>query len=126
MRQEHDVQRLAEANFAVGDGGLQFLTKEGDLLAPHKGNQKVFVVHMAEVFKQLGYADNLSAIQPHTRISIDPGVRGGSPVIEGTRIPADLVARLAKEDSVESVLDLYPSLTREDIEAAVEWAAEVA
>jgi len=126
VRHEHDVQRLAEANFQVGDGGLQFLTKGRELIAPHKGNQKVFVIHMAEVFRQLGYSDDLTTIRPHDRISIDPKVRGGSPVIQGTRIPAHLIARLATEEPVESVLDLYPSLTRDDVDAALEWAASVA
>jgi uncharacterized protein (DUF433 family) len=110
IREEHDVQRLAETNFQVGDGGLQFLTKNGELIAPHHGNQKVFVVHMAEVFKQLGYSDDLTTIRPHDRISIDPKVRRGSQVIQGARISAHLVAQLATEEPVESVLDPYPGM----------------
>jgi uncharacterized protein (DUF433 family) len=56
------------------------------------------------------------------RIHIDPKVMGGKPVIRGTRIPVELVLRkLAEGASVEELVDGYPSLTPQDIEAAKAW-----
>jgi uncharacterized protein (DUF433 family) len=56
------------------------------------------------------------------RIHIDPKIMGGKPVIRGTRVPVELVLRkLAEGASVEELVDGYPSLTPQDIEAAKEW-----
>ena len=61
----------------------------------------------------------------HPRISQDPKVMVGKPVIRGTRIPVDLILRLlGAGHSVESILDSYPHLTREDILAAQAFAAD--
>ncbi len=50
------------------------------------------------------------------RITIDPQVCHGQACIEGTRIPVYLILRmLACGDSVEDLLQEYPSVTREDI-----------
>lgn len=61
------------------------------------------------------------------RISIDPKVCHGKPCIKGTRIMVwIIVGCLANGDSVEEVLVAYPSLTREDVQAALAYAAEMA
>lgn len=50
----------------------------------------------------------------------------GKPVIRGTRIPIELTLRkLAEGGREEDLLDAYPRLTREDIRAAIAYAAEV-
>lgn len=60
------------------------------------------------------------------RISIDPNVCHGKPRIKGTRIMVwFIVDYLANGDSVEEVLAAYPSLTREDVQAALAYAAEM-
>lgn len=49
----------------------------------------------------------------------------GKPVIKGTRIPVELIVRkLGEGASVENLLDGYPSLKREDIQAALLYARE--
>lgn len=54
----------------------------------------------------------------------DPAVMGGTPVIAGTRITAQSIqGRLAAGDSVESVLEDYPYLDCEAVEAVALWAA---
>ena len=61
------------------------------------------------------------------RISIDPNVCHGRPCIKGTRIWVSLILdNLAAGASVEEILKAYPSLTREDIQAALAFAAEMA
>ena len=51
-------------------------------------------------------------------VVIDPGIRGGIPVIRGTRIGVYEVADLLKGSSVDDVLEDFPSLTPESIESA--------
>ena len=59
------------------------------------------------------------------RIQINPKIMLGKPVIRGTRIPVELVLRkLAEGASEAELIDAYPSLTAEDIKAALAYAAE--
>lgn len=59
------------------------------------------------------------------RIEVNSGVMMGKPVIKGTRIPVELILRKLGEGATgESLLDAYPSLSREDIQAALVYAAK--
>ena len=59
------------------------------------------------------------------RINIDPKVMLGKPVIRGTRITVELLLRKLAEGATEAdLLDAYPRLTREDIHAAIGYAAD--
>ena len=59
------------------------------------------------------------------RIEINPKVMLGKPVIRGTRIPVELLLRKLSEGAAEAdLLDAYPRLTREDIQAAIGYAAD--
>jgi uncharacterized protein (DUF433 family) len=60
-----------------------------------------------------------------SRIEINPRVMLGKPVIRGTRIPVELLLRKLGEGASEAdLLDAYPRLTREDIQAAIRYAAD--
>lgn len=49
----------------------------------------------------------------------------GKPVIRGTRIPVELILRKLSEGASEADLfDAYPRLTREDVQAALAYAAD--
>lgn len=49
----------------------------------------------------------------------------GKPVIRGTRIPVELVLRNLSEGAFEAdLLQAYPRLTREDLQAAIRYAAD--
>lgn len=57
------------------------------------------------------------------RITIDPRVMGGKPCIRGIRITVGTITGLlAAGESIETVLELYQSLEREDICAALAYA----
>jgi len=59
------------------------------------------------------------------RIEINPKVMLGKPVIKGTRIPVELILRkLSEGATAEDLLDAYPHLSREDIQAALAYAAK--
>lgn len=58
------------------------------------------------------------------RISINPEIRFGKPCIKGTRIAVrDILGWLASEMTFEQIIEDFPPLTREDILAALEFAA---
>ncbi len=60
------------------------------------------------------------------RISIDPRVMVGKPVIRGTRIPVELIVRmLAQGIPASDILREYPRLQPDDIRAALAYAAQV-
>jgi uncharacterized protein (DUF433 family) len=51
----------------------------------------------------------------------------GKPVVKGTRIPVELVlAKLAQNPDLDELLTDYPHLTIEDVQACLEYAAELA
>lgn len=59
------------------------------------------------------------------RITIEPGKRGGKPCIRGLRITVyDVLSYLASGMTYEEILTDFPSLTKEDILASLEFAAE--
>ena len=59
-------------------------------------------------------------------ISSDPDILHGKPCIKGTRIPVYLIVSLVAEGaSNEEIVEDYPSLTPEDIKAAVRYAARL-
>ncbi len=61
------------------------------------------------------------------RISADPAICGGQACIQGTRVPVYVILDfLAAGNSVEEILEEYPQLAREDVLAAVEYAAMLA
>jgi len=60
------------------------------------------------------------------RISIEPDVCNGKPVVRGTRITVQTVLEfLAAGDSVEDVLEEYPKLTRADVRACLGYASRL-
>ena len=61
----------------------------------------------------------------HNRIHINPAIMLGKPVIKGTRIPVELIVRKIGEGALtEDLMDAYPNITKEDIQAAVLYAAD--
>jgi uncharacterized protein (DUF433 family) len=61
------------------------------------------------------------------RITINPEICHGQACISGTRIPVYQVVRMfAHGDSMEQLLRAYPTVTREDILACLDYAASLA
>lgn len=57
------------------------------------------------------------------RIVVDPAILAGKPVIEGTRIPVSLILNLLDQGySVDRIVEAYPVLTADAIQAAVRYA----
>ena len=61
------------------------------------------------------------------RISVDPNICHGTACIAGTRMPVSVILdNLSEGVSREDILKSYPSLTTEDIDAALAYAALLA
>jgi len=62
----------------------------------------------------------------NSRLQISPTVCHGKPVIRGTRVlVSTILGALSGGDSVETVLEDNPSITAEDISAALEFASQL-
>ncbi len=60
------------------------------------------------------------------RITSQPDICNGRPVVRGTRIAVQTVLEfLGAGDSVEDILAEYPDLTREDIQACLNYASRL-
>ena len=63
--------------------------------------------------------------QYQNHINIDPNIMLGKPVIKGTRISVELIVRKIGEGALtQDLLDAYPNITKEDIQAALLYAAD--
>jgi uncharacterized protein (DUF433 family) len=60
------------------------------------------------------------------RITVNPDIFGGKPIIRGRRLAVEhVLAMLATGDSAETILEGYPWLEREDIQACLLYARKV-
>lgn len=59
-------------------------------------------------------------------IVVDPAILVGKPTIKGTRISVELILDRASDGwTMEDILSAYPTITREDVLAALSLAAEL-
>ncbi len=57
------------------------------------------------------------------RITVDPAIFGGKPIVRGRRIAVEhVIGMLAAGDTMESLLSAYPWLEREDVQACLVFA----
>lgn len=63
---------------------------------------------------------------PLNRITQDPAVMVGKPVVRGTRIPVDRVlAHLANNPALEDLFAAFPELTIDDVKAVLAYAQDL-
>ncbi len=64
-------------------------------------------------------------LKEYKRITINPNIMVGKPVIKGTRIPVYIVLNLLGEGySYDEIIRDYPDLAKEDILEALKFAAQ--
>jgi len=62
-----------------------------------------------------------------SRITIDPDICHGKPVIHNTRVlVANILADLAVGETADEIIKDYPAITKEDIRAALAFGSELA
>jgi uncharacterized protein (DUF433 family) len=60
------------------------------------------------------------------RIVIDPNIANGRAIIKGTRITVQTILEfLGAGDSVDDILEEYPTLSREDVLAALRYSSQL-
>jgi len=65
----------------------------------------------------------MSEDSPLDRITVNPGIFDGKPIIRGHRIAVEhILGMLAAGDDIETILEGYPWLEREDIQACLVYA----
>ena len=60
------------------------------------------------------------------RIASDPDLHHGDPCVRGTRIPVSILVASLADLTMDELLKEYPQLSREDVQAALFYAAEAA
>ncbi|MDZ7690989.1 MAG: DUF433 domain-containing protein [Balneolaceae bacterium] len=70
--------------------------------------------------------NEVKAMNYQKYIERNPDILSGKPIIKGTRISVELVVRkLANGYEIDDLLQNYPHLTRDQILAALEYAADM-
>ncbi|MEH1941871.1 MAG: DUF433 domain-containing protein [Nostoc sp.] len=60
------------------------------------------------------------------RITVNPKIFGGKPIIRGRRLAVEhILGMLAVGDTIESLLEAYPWLKREDVQACLVYARQL-
>jgi len=60
------------------------------------------------------------------KITVDPNILAGKPIIKGTRIAVEFILDLLANDwTVENILENYPQLKKGDITAVLKYATEI-
>lgn len=61
----------------------------------------------------------------NTFIEVNPKVMMGKPIIKGTRITVELIIeKLAAGEPIEAIVQEHPSLTKDSVYAALQFAAQ--
>jgi uncharacterized protein (DUF433 family) len=61
------------------------------------------------------------------RVSVDPMICHGQACVKGTRIPISVILdNVAAGIEMDELVSSYPSLTEDDVKAAIAYAAELA
>lgn len=112
----------------VADGSSIYLLDEDHAvdLVRHKGN---VVIHQFVDVLQPFYVQGRqipALLEPRPHVEVDPAVRGGEPVITGTRIPYEEVASLMRDGvAAEDVHEFYPHVTADAARDAYDFASYV-
>jgi uncharacterized protein (DUF433 family)/DNA-binding transcriptional MerR regulator len=114
LRDDLQEREHLSAYRLIADGATIYLAEPGQAtdLVRHKAN---LVIHdLVDVLRPF-YRDGRhipDLLQPRDHVTVDPAIRGGMPVLEGTRVPYDEVAALLRDGvPAEQVSEYYPSVS---------------
>lgn len=111
---------LRVTGFCAGDGAVNVYHNNNRQPA---GQTTVFLF-LTDYVYFLPYIIEGSIVMFNERITGDPAVMGGKPCIRGMRITVGtIVGLIASGKSNEQILEAYPYLEKEDIVAALHYAA---
>lgn len=129
LRTEHPETHLSTHHLKASPDGrtIVWIAEDGDVVdvVEHPGQAGIKVV-MERIFGEFLTEDgrmvpDLST--PAPGLAIDEGVRGGYPVLAGTRLPFDDVASLIRDGLTNhEIIAIYPTATPEGIAGARQFA----
>jgi len=125
LRTVADVQHIVHAECRERGGEIVWTPTDdpqAEVLASRGGQ---ILLTLDEVWSRLDAEvrdGEVIALHPANHVDIDPDVRGGTPVVTGTRIPTALVAELVDGGlSPEQIVAMYPLLTVAAVAAVHKW-----
>jgi uncharacterized protein (DUF433 family)/DNA-binding transcriptional MerR regulator len=124
-------EHLAEYRFVRTADTIVVVTRRGRLIdlerSPGTMLEDVLMQDVLNPF-ETEHGRRVPALrQPRPRITVDPGVLAGYPVVAGTRVPYDVVASLVEDGYDEAeIVELYPSVRPEAVADAHAFAKDVA
>lgn len=142
LRDDRSLQRIRQALRTMADIGetehlasyrlvsqgrrsIALVKDDGAVDLVERPGQTLTVVKLGDVLQSfpLGDIEVPNLARPREHISVDPGVRGGRPVVAGTRVPYELIAGLV-HDGVppEEVATFYPSVDAASARDAADFA----
>jgi uncharacterized protein (DUF433 family) len=72
------------------------------------------------------FKEYLMRIDWHKFVTVDPEVHHGEACIKGTRVPVSMiVGSVADGMSFDEIVDAYPQLKKESVQAALAYAADI-
>ncbi|MFC4119047.1 DUF433 domain-containing protein [Nonomuraea zeae] len=109
----------------VADGSTIYLVEPGQATDLVRRKANVVIHELVDVLRPF-YRDGRhipDLLQPRDHVTVDPAVRGGMPVIEGTRVPYDEVAALLRDGvSADRISEYFPSVTAAAAQDAMDFA----
>ncbi|GGO68484.1 DUF433 domain-containing protein [Nonomuraea cavernae] len=109
----------------VADGSSIYLAGPDQAIDLVRSKANVVIHEMVDVLRPF-YRDGRhipDLLRPRDHVTVDPAVRGGIPVIEGTRVPYDEVAALLRDGvPADRIPDYYPSVTATAAREAADFA----
>ena len=129
LQKRHPDTHLSAHRLRAHPGGrsIVWISADGDYfdVVEHPGQAGIRVV-MDDIFRPFTTSAGWRVpdlAQPAPGVEVDPEIRGGYPVMEGTRIPFNVIASLAAEGlTVAEIVDLYPTVSPNAINGAVSFA----
>jgi uncharacterized protein (DUF433 family)/DNA-binding transcriptional MerR regulator len=129
LRKLGEIEHVSRYSLIAVGRDVVWRAAEDELVELTHRPGQIMLARMADIFGpfvNMQSQDVVALRRPKPGISVDPTVRGGFPVVEGTRVPYDLVASLL-DDGLDpaAITEFYPTVSDDAARGAVEFARYV-
>jgi len=129
LLEQHPITHLSAHSLKAGPGGktIVWIADDGDFVdvVEHPGQPGIRVV-MEQIFGEFTTESGRTVPDlrsPAPGLAIDREIRGGYPVLKGTRLPFDAVSSLTRDGLTDAeIIEIYPTATGEGISGARRFA----
>ncbi|HEY4458601.1 MAG TPA: DUF433 domain-containing protein [Pseudonocardiaceae bacterium] len=129
LRQLGETEHLSSYKLLAVGKGVVWRISDGTALDLTNQPGNYVIAEMVDILAAFRNANDRVVVplrEPKPGLAVDPDVRGGFPVIEGTRVPYDMVSALVRDGvPPEDVADYYPSVSPEAAVGARDFDAYV-